>query len=204
MTVHSNTATQLAIAAWPATTSRALRTVSLILAGTLILALSAKIQVPFWPVPMTMTTFAVFIIGATYGSRLAAVTVLAYLAEGFAGLPVFAGPVAGPAYLIGPTAGFLFGYVAAAYVVGLAADRGWSRSAPKLALAMLAGDAALFAMGFVWLAFFAQLANGATGIGAAAGFAKGVQPFILGDLIKIALAALAVPAGWSLLHRIRG
>ena len=91
-----------------------------------------------------------------------------------------------------------------AFLIGLAADRGWSRSTPKMALAFLAGDAVLFAMGFVWLAFFATLSSGAVGIGASAAFAKGVLPFVLGDLIKIALAALVVSTGWTLIGRLRG
>ncbi|HWJ73025.1 MAG TPA: biotin transporter BioY [Kaistia sp.] len=204
MSLRSSSPATLALAAWPAGQARALRFAALAILGSALLALAAKIQVPFWPVPMTMTTFAVFLIGATYGARLATATLLLYLAEGFAGIPVFAGPLAGPAYLLGPTAGFLFGYVAAAFIIGLAADRGWSRSTPKMALAFFAGDAVLFAMGFAWLAFFASLPNSAVGIGASAAFAKGVLPFVLGDLIKIAIAALMVPAGWTVLRRFRG
>ena len=204
MSLNSPSDTTLALAAWPARSTPALRYAVLAIAGSALLALAAKVQVPFWPVPMTMTTFAVFVIGASYGSRLALATVLLYLAEGFAGLPVFAGPVAGPAYMLGPTAGFLWGYAVAAFLIGLAADRGWSRSTPKMALAFLAGDVVLFAMGFVWLAYFATLSSGAVGIGASAAFAKGVLPFVLGDLLKIALAALLVPAGWRLLGRLRG
>lgn len=204
MSLNSTSETTLARAVWPSRSANALRFAVLAVLGSALLTLAAKVQVPFWPVPMTMTTFAVFVIGATYGSRLALATVLLYLAEGFAGLPVFAGPAAGPAYLMGPTAGFLLGYAAAAYIIGLAADRGWSRSTPKMALAFFAGDAVLFAMGFAWLAFFASLPSGAVGIGASAAFAKGVLPFVLGDLIKIALAALLVPAGWTLLGRLRG
>lgn len=203
MNLRSSLDTTLAQAAWPTRGSAALRNVALALVGTALLTVAAKTQVPFWPVPMTMTTFAVFLIGAAYGARLAVATVLLYLAQGFAGLPVFAGPFAGPAYLIGPTAGFLFGYVAAAYIIGKAADLGWSRSTPKIAMAMLAGDLVLFTTGFAWLAFFAQLPNGVTGIGASAAFAKGVSPFILADLVKIALASLLVAGGWSLLGRAR-
>ena len=204
MSLNSPSETTLAGAAWPARSVPALRYAVLAVAGSALLALAAKVQVPFWPVPMTMTTFAVFLIGAAYGSRLALATVLLYLAEGFAGLPVFAGPVAGPAYMLGPTAGFLWGYAAAAFLIGLAADRGWSRSTPKIGLAFLAGDVVLFAMGFVWLAYFATLSSGAVGLGASTAFAKGVLPFVLGDAIKIVLAALLVPTGWTLLRRLRG
>jgi biotin transport system substrate-specific component len=204
MSLQSSPDKTLALAAWPAASSRVLRFGVLALVGSALLALAAKTQVPFWPVPLTMTTFAVFMIGAAYGSRLALATVLLYLAEGFAGIPVFAGPVAGPAYMMGPTAGFLWGYAVAAFLIGLAADHGWSRSTPKMALAFFAGDAVLFAMGFVWLAFFATLSSGAVGLGASAAFTKGVLPFLLGDALKIALAAFLVPAGWTLLGKLRG
>ncbi|MCX5516574.1 biotin transporter BioY [Kaistia algarum] len=204
MSLQSSPDKTLALAAWPTASSRVLRFGVLALVGSALLALAAKTQVPFWPVPLTMTTFAVFMIGAAYGSRLALATVLLYLAEGFAGIPVFAGPVAGPAYMMGPTAGFLWGYAVAAFLIGLAADYGWSRSTPKMALAFFAGDAVLFAMGFVWLAFFATLSSGAVGLGASAAFAKGVLPFLLGDALKIALAAFLVPAGWTLLGKLRG
>lgn len=193
----------LAPALMPTTLNPVLRAVMLVGIGIGILTLSAKVQVPFWPVPMTMTTFAVILIAAAYGSRLGVATIVAYIAAGAAGLPVFSGPVAGPAYLVGTTAGFIWGYIAAALIVGLAADRGWDRSLPKLGLAMLVGDAVLFTLGFLWLAFLAQLSSGATGIGVAAAWENGIEPFILGDLVKIALAATLVTAGWSLMTRSR-
>ncbi len=193
----------LAPALMPTSLNPALRAVVLIGLGIGILTLSAKVQVPFWPVPMTMTTFAVLLIGAAYGSRLGVATVIAYIAAGFAGLPVFAGPIAGPAYLIGTTAGFIWGYIPAALIVGLAADRGWDRSIPRLALAMLVGDAVLFVLGFVWLPWFAHLSSGANGIGTASAWVNGVKPFLLGDLTKIALAAALVPAGWAFVKRGR-
>ena len=191
--------TALAPALWSG--NRVLQAVTLVLAGTAVLAVSAKIQVPFWPVPMTLQTLAVMLIGATYGSRLAVATVLTYIAEGAMGFPVFANTppqIAGPAYLMGPTAGYIWGWVAAAAIIGLAADRGWSRSVPKLFAAVLAGEIILFAMGFAWLAWFATLSSGAVGMGAGKALAAGVTPFILADLLKMALAALAVPAAWRL------
>jgi biotin transport system substrate-specific component len=203
--MQSNTSTgALAPTLWP---TGLIQSVTLVLAGSAILALSAKIQVPFWPVPMTLQTLAVMLIGATYGSRLAVATVLAYIAEGAIGLPVFAGTppqIAGPAYLIGPTAGYIWAYVPAAAIIGLAADRGASRSIGKLFAAALAGDVVIFAAGFVWLAWFATLASGGTGIGAEKALASGVVPFLLGDLLKIALAALLVPAAWSLFKKRDG
>jgi biotin transport system substrate-specific component len=198
------TGSALAPALWPERVSPVVRNVSLIVIGVALLTLSAKIRVPFWPVPMTLQTFAVMAIAAAYGSRLGVATVGAYLAAGLAGLPVFAGTtLAGPTYFLGTTGGFLVGFLIAAYVVGLAADRGWDRSPIRLGAAMIVGDAIVFLLGFIWLAWFAQLSSGATGIGAESAWVNGVRNFLLADALKIAIAALAVPAGWALLSRSR-
>ncbi len=196
----------LALAVGPERIHPLVRGVFLVLVGTLLLTLAAKISVPFWPVNMTLQTFAVMAIAAAYGSRLAIVTVLAYLAEGFFGLPVFTTTppqAAGPAYFLGTTGGFLIGFVFAAAIVGWAADRGWSRSITLLASAMVAADVVVFVFGFVWLAYFAQLSSGATGLGLGRAWAGGVVPFVLGDLVKIALAACLIPACWALRDRFR-
>jgi biotin transport system substrate-specific component len=188
------------------TTSRTVQEVALVLGGTLALIIAAKIRVPFYPVPMTLQTLAVMAIAVTFGLRLGVATVLAYLAEGALGIPVFTNTpplVAGPAYLLGPTGGFLAGFVVLAAIIGYAADRGWSRSIPKLAAALIVGEVIMMALGFVWLAGFAQLSTGAAGIGTAKAWAGGVAPFILGDLLKVALVAFAVPAAWSLLGERR-
>lgn len=202
--MQTNTSRVLAVAIWPESVSRALQAIVLVLVGTAILAISAKIKVPFYPVPMTLQTFAVMAIAAAYGSRLAVATVLAYLVEGALGLPVFTNTppaIAGLGYFLGPTGGFLIGFIALAWIVGNAADRGWDRSIPRLFAAMIVADLVVFALGFVWLAWFAQLSSGATGVGAAGAFTGGVVPFILADLLKIALAALAIPAAWGLVDR---
>lgn len=198
------TSRALATAVWPDATNRAIRAIVLVLAGTAILAISAKVKVPFWPVPITLQTFAVMAIAAAYGSRLAVVTVAAYLVEGVLGLPVFANTppaVAGPAYFLGTTGGFLVGFIPLAWIVGYAADRGWDRSILRLFAAMVVADLVVFALGFSWLAWFAALSNGGTGLGIANAFKFGVQPFIAADLLKIALAALLVPAAWRLFQR---
>ena len=164
----------------------------LAIAGTLVLALSAKTQVPFWPVPMTLQTLAVFAIGAAFGMRLALVTLGLYLIEGVAGFPVFAGTPEkgiGLAYMTGPTGGYLFGFVVMAAIAGWAADRGWSRNPLKLGSAMLAGEAIMLGLGVAWLAVL---------FGAEKAFVYGVGPFIVTDLVKLALAACLVPALWSL------
>jgi biotin transport system substrate-specific component len=180
---------------------RAVVAVLLVLAGSAIIAIAAKVKVPFYPVPMTLQTLAIMAIAAAYGFRLGVATVLAYLAEGALGLPVFTNTppaIAGPAYFLGPTGGFLIGFVVLAAAAGYATDRGWDRSAPKLFGALLVGEIAMMALGFAWLAWFATLSSGATGLGIAAAFSGGVAPFILGDLLKIALVALAVPASWGM------
>ena len=169
-----------------------LRDALLVLAGTGLLALSAKVQVPFYPVPMTMQTLAVLVIGAAFGWRLGALTILAYLAEGAMGLPVFAGKGAGLGYMMGPTGGYLVGYVALAVIAGWAADRGWDRNPLKLGAALTVGSALVLALGWAWLS---------TLIGAEKAWLGGVAPFVYGDLIKVALVAAAVPAVWSLFGR---
>ncbi|MBV1705242.1 MAG: biotin transporter BioY [Hyphomicrobiales bacterium] len=160
---------------------------ALALAGTAALALSAKVQVPFYPVPMTMQTLVVLAIGATYGLRLATATLALYLAEGFLGLPVFAGAVAGPAYMVGPTGGYLIGFLAAAAALGFAADRGWLRRAPS-SLGWLAGAHALvFAFGFAWLARL---------IGPQKAWIAGVAPFYAATALKTVLAWMG-SIGWT-------
>ncbi len=164
--------------------------------GSLILWASAKISVPFWPVPMTLQTGAVVLIGAAYGWRLGVATVLLYLAEGAAGLPVFQGTPqqgVGLTYLLGPTGGYLIGFALAAGIVGWLVERGFGRDALKLFGAMLIADAVIFALGLLWL-------------GSLIGWDKpvlqlGLYPFVLGDLVKIALAACLVSAGARLVRR---
>lgn len=157
------------------------------LLGTAVLWASAKINVPFWPVPMNLQTMAVAAIGALYGSRLGALTVALYLAEGAAGLPVFTGTPQqgiGIAYLMGPTGGYLLGMPLAAWLVGWLVERGYARSVFSLFGAMLAGDVIVFALGLAWL-------------GSVIGWDKpvlalGLYPFVVGDLVKLALAACLV------------
>jgi biotin transport system substrate-specific component len=164
-----------------------------VLAGSMLLALSARVTVPFWPVPMTMQVLAVFVIGAAYGRKLALATLLAYLAEGAVGLPVFAGG-AGLAYMAGPTGGYLVGFAVAAVIAGWAADRGFDRNPFKLFAAMLVGELVILALGAGWLVVL---------FGADKAIAYGVGPFIVTDLVKVALAAAIVPAAWSLVERLR-
>lgn len=207
MQPRATTPAALAPTLLPFAGNRTLQEVVLVLAGTALIAIAAKIKVPFVPVPMTLQTLAIALIAATYGFRLATLTVVAYLGEGLLGLPVFTNTppaVAGPLYFLGPTGGFLLGFLALAMVVGWAADRGYDRSTVRLFAAILVGEVVMFALGFIWLAWFAQLSSGATGLGVATALAAGVTPFIWGDLLKSALAAFLVPAAWSLLRPADG
>jgi len=179
-----------------------IRNVALAVAGSLLLIIAAKVKVPFWPVPMTLQTLAVLGLGAAYGPRLGAATVALYLAYGLAGLPVFTNtpPIAaGPLYFAGPTGGFLFGFVLAAAIAGWAAARG--ASLMRLIGGLVAAEVVILGLGCLWLALFAQMAGGASGVGFAKAFAFGVQPFLLGDALKVALAACFTGASWSLLGR---
>lgn len=171
--------------------SSPIRRTVLIAAGVGLITLGAKLQVPFWPVPMTLTTLALMLVIGASGMRLGLQIVLAYLALGLVGLPVFAGPAAGPLYFAGPTGGFLLGFAAAALIVGRATDLGITKHPLALFGTMLAADAVVFAMGFIWLGFLFTTSAGST-LGADYAFANGVKPFILGDIVKIALAAIAV------------
>ena len=179
---------------WSGSTNRVLRNVALAIVGVAVLTLSAKVQVPFYPVPMTLQTLAVLLIGAAYGWRLAIATVALYLMQGLLGVPVFANtPPAVPsaAYFMGPTAGFLAGFIASAALVGFAIEKGAVRSIPMLTGVVLLAQAIVFALGILWLAQFATMASGATGIGFERAI-KAVQPFILGDLVKSAIAIVAI------------
>ena len=159
----------------------------LIALGTALLTLSAKVYLPLPYVPMTLQTLAVLMIGAAYGWRLGSATVVAYLAEGAIGFPVFAGPVGGLAPLLGPTAGYLFGFVAAALVTGWLSERGWDRSVPRLFVAMALGHVIILAAGFGWLAFGMKL-------GIEKAWLVGIAPFVVASLLKNALGATIVPA----------
>lgn len=157
---------------------------TLVLLGSWAIALGARINVPMIPVPMTMQTFAVLLIAALGGRALGVQSVLAYLAQGAAGLPVFAGG-AGLAYIAGPTGGYLAGFLAAAWVTGALGDRGWNHGLLRPTLSVLAGHAAIFALGVVWLQSF-------TGWGSAV--EAGVVPFLPGLVLKTALVVTCLAA----------
>ncbi len=200
---RTHTGTSLLDAAFPRLlphVSAPMRAALLAVAGSMLLILSAKVQVPMWPVPMTMQSFVVLFLGAALGPRLGAASVALYLAQGFAGLPVFAMPgAAGPAYFLGTTGGFLLSFIPAAWVAGHFARHG--SSLVRVGAGMLLAHALILGLGMAWLAWLAQLTSGATGVGLARAFGVGVQPFIVGSMVKVALATALVAAGWSLVRR---
>lgn len=151
--------------------------------GTALLALAAHVQVPFWPVRLSMQSFVVLAIGIAYGGRLGAATLLAYCVEGALGLPVFQGG-AGPAYMAGPTGGYLLGFILAAWAVGTLADRGAMRSRIGIIAVLALGEALIYLPGVAWLAVL---------FGPAKAVAFGLTPFLPAEALKLALAAAATP-----------
>lgn len=176
-----------------------LKQVALVVLGIAVLAIAAKIKLPMWPVPITMGTFAVLTIGAAYGPRLGLVTILGYMIIGALGFDVFAGSSAqayGLEYMMGGTGGYLLGYVLATLALGTLARAGWDRSVGKMAGAMVIGNALIYVPGLIWL-------------GMLYGWDKpilqwGLTPFLVGDALKLALAAVLLPAAWKLVGRARG
>ncbi|MHC4602173.1 MAG: biotin transporter BioY [Planctomycetota bacterium] len=168
--------------------------VALIIGGSLLIALCAQVAIPLWPVPVTGQTFAVLMIAALLGCRRGCFAVLAYITEGAAGLPVFAHGRAGFAVLSGPTAGYLAGFIAAACIVGLLAEKGWDRRIGTTILAMGFGNIAIYVFGLLWLCCLMGVKRTV--------LTAGLYPFILGDLMKITLAAILLPAGWKFLGYI--
>lgn len=166
-----------------------------IICGSLILGLSAQVKVylPISPVPITGQTFAVLMLAALLGSRRGVLAIFAYLAEGALGLPVFAGGI-GLAALIGPTGGYLVGFIAVAYLVGRLAEMGWDRRVSTTIAAMLAGEVVLYTFGVCWLAIMTNIRTALT---------VGLYPFIVGDILKVILAAAVLPAGWKLLDYLK-
>lgn len=179
-------------------TRRHVRDGLVVLGASLALAASAKLSIPIGPVPISLQTFAVLVVGATLGPRLATLALLAYLAQGAMGLPVFAGTPEkgiGLAYMVGPTGGYLVGFVVAAFTVGWLARRRWDRNVVTATAAMLIGHAIVFAFGLAWLGTVIGWDQPVLAIG--------FTPFIIGTLAKSLLAAVVLPGAWHLLGRAR-
>lgn len=168
----------------------------LVLAGSVLIALSAQIAVPlpFTPVPVTGQTFAILLVGMALGSRRGALAVMAYLMEGASGLPVFANGTGSLAVLMGPTSGYLFGFVPAAFAVGWLAENGWDRNPISTALAMLIGNAIIYVPGLIVLGTILGTTPSTT-------LSYGFLPFYLGDIVKLVLAAAAMPLAWKFLGK---
>lgn len=183
---------------WQASTESKMRQIGLAFAGSILLAISSKFQIPFYPVPLTMQTFVVVALGMALGWKLGMATVILYLAEGATGLPVFAGTPEkgiGLAYMLSGTGGYLLGYVLAAGIAGYLAEKGWTRSLPLTAAAAFLAIVAIYTPGILWL-------------GALFGWDKpilewGLYPFVYGDLLKIALVAAAFPMTWKALGKFK-
>lgn len=166
--------------------------------GTLLITICAKINVPVWPVPVTLQSFAIATLAAAFGMRIGVATVGLYLLQGAFGLPVFA-TGGGLAYLVGPTGGFLLGFLVLAAIVGFAADRGASDKPLTLFATMVAAETLLLVLGFVWLLTLSGQAGWIDQNNVvASAFAGAIQPFIVWDILKMALAALTVTGLWSL------
>jgi biotin transport system substrate-specific component len=194
-------------ALWPQTEKgRFIRMAVLAIAGAALLTLAAKIRVPFYPVPMTLQTLVVPLIACAYGSRLGAATILLYIAEGVAGLPVLTNTppqVASPAYLLGPTGGYLIGWIGAAFLVGSLAERGWGRTLPRAMGMIFLGSIVTFLCGVSWLAFIASVPPSGASLGLWKAIQVGYIPFILGDIVKVTLAACIVRGTWTLIGKSR-
>jgi len=170
------------------------RSAGLVIIFSLFIAACAQFTIHIGPIPITGQTFAVLLTGMLLGSRLGAAAVIAYLIEGAIGLPFFAGGGAGLVRFLGPTAGYLVAFPAAAFIVGAFAEHGWDKRYETAVAAMAIGSAIIFLGGWAW---FAILTNTAP----IAAFKLAVLPFLLGDVIKIALGAAVLPTGWALLKK---
>lgn len=175
---------------------------TLVVLGIAALAVAAKIRIPFWPVPITMQTFVILTVGAAYGTRLGVVTLVGYLLIGALGFDVFTSSSAennGLAYMMGGTGGYLAGFVVAAGVLGWLAREGWDRSFVKMTAALLIGNAIIYVPGILWLGHLYAATEGWATV-----LDWGLWPFLAGDALKLALAALLLPLAWKAVGKARG
>ncbi len=172
-----------------------LRDLTLIILGSLFVAALAQVEIPlpFTPVPITGQTFGVLLVGAALGSKRGAASLTLYLAEGALGLPFFAGGAHGLSVLTGATAGYLLGFIGAAYVIGRLAEKGLERSVRTSFIPFLVGTVLIYACGVTWLAVMLGSWSKAVTFG--------LIPFLIGDIIKLLAASLALPAAWKLVNK---
>lgn len=177
----------------------AVRNALLVLAGTIFVALLAQISIPWYPVPFTGQTLAVLLVGGVLGAWRGAASLLLYAIIGALGAPVFTDQAGGWDIITGATGGYIIGFILAAAVVGWLAERGADRRVVPMIVALILGNVLIYAIGVPWLANWSPAGDGAA-FGWAQAYEFGVQPFILGDLIKLAIVAAILPAGWALLQ----
>ena len=190
-TTYPKPETLIGAALAPLDTARA---AGLVVGFSLLTALAAQIVIPIGPVPITAQTFAVLLTGALLGSRLGAMAMVAYLIEGASGLPFFYGGHGGIQHLLGPTGGYLVAFPAAAFITGAFAEHGWDKRFLTAAAAMAIGSLLILLAGWAWFSVVMRTAP-------AAAFGLSVAPHIIGDIVKILLAAALLPTGWKLLNR---
>ncbi|QQA44923.1 biotin transporter BioY [Pelagovum pacificum] len=189
----------LADAVWPSEAegrSKLLRQAALVAGGILFMILASKIRVPMWPVPVTMQTFGALTVGAVLGARLGLVSMFGYLALGALGMQVFTGETAGLGYMVGPTGGYLVGFAFAAWAMGALSRRGWDRSVGGMVGALLIGNAIIYAVGVPWMAYLFAAERGMGWV-----IEWGFTKFLIGDALKLALAAMILPAAWRFAAR---
>lgn len=167
------------------------RDTGLVLSGALLTTLCSQVSIPWIPVPFTLQTFAVLLAAFALGSRHGVLAQLAYIGAGACGLPVFAGWSGGITHLFGPTGGYLIGFVAASWLVGRLAEKGWDKKAILSLLAMIAGNVVIYAFGVAWLSVYVGFGNA---------LMNGMVLFLLGDAIKILAASAALPLAWKALR----
>ena len=177
------------------------RDIILVIGGVVLIALCAQVVIPWHPVPLTGQTFAVLLVGGLYGMWRAIITLSAYAGVGLLGMPVFADGGGGSSYLDGPTFGYIIGFIIAAGLIGFVAERGYDRHVLPMVGALLVGTVVIYAVGAWWLAEWVVPSTGAE-YGWSNAYVNGVQPFVLGDLVKLAAVAGLLPAGWALLRKI--
>lgn len=167
-----------------------------VLGGSLFLAFMSQLSLPLWftPVPISMQTFAVMLLGGVLGGKKGGLAVLFYLFEGAIGFPCFANHRCGPTVLFGPTGGYLFGFVLSAFLIGFLMEKGWKKSYKLTLAALLSGTVVVFASGTIWLSYF---------VGTESVLAMGVYPFMVGEILKILAAAVFIPFGWKAMNYLK-
>jgi biotin transport system substrate-specific component len=180
--------------------STLVRDILLILAGTAVVSLLAQVSIPWYPVPFTGQTLAVLLVGGMLGALRGALSLAVYFAIGALGAPIFSEQAGGWDIITGATGGYIIGFILAAGAVGWLCERGADRRVVSMIGVLLLGNVLIYAIGVPWLANWSPAGDGVT-LGWSQAYELGVQPFILGDLLKLAIVAAILPAGWALLQR---